>query len=187
VRLYPDDDGGCTVRVDFWCPRDSIAQRERTDRVPYQLWEQQGFLVATEGNVVDYTFIAARIHAVMAEADVIEVGVDPWNAKNFVATLQGDGVPAVEVPQSMSNLTSASKELERLILSGQLRHDGHPILRWCISNAVADVDGNGNVKPSKKRSHERIDGVSALVTALARAMVVLGSVYDSAPVMTVEI
>ena len=51
-------------------------------------------------------------------------------------------------------------------------------MRWCVSNAVADVDGNGNVKPSKKRSHERIDGVSALVTALARALLVTGSVYD---------
>jgi phage terminase large subunit-like protein len=76
----------------------------------------------------------------------------------------------VEVSQTMANLTSASKLLETLVLSGQLRHDGHPIMRWCVGNAVADTDGNGNLKPTKKRSHERIDGVSALVTALARAM-----------------
>jgi phage terminase large subunit-like protein len=93
-------------------------------------------------------------------------------------------VPAIRVPQTMANLTSASKALETLVLSGQLHHDGHPILRWCVSNAVADVDGNGNLKPSKKRSTERIDGVSALVTALARALVVTGSVYESrAPVL----
>jgi phage terminase large subunit-like protein len=88
----------------------------------------------------------------------------------------------------MANLTSASKALETLVLAGQLRHDGHPILRWCVSNAVADVDGNGNLKPSKKRSTERIDGVSALVTALARALVTpTGSVYDTRDPVVVEL
>jgi phage terminase large subunit-like protein len=87
----------------------------------------------------------------------------------------------------MANLTS-SKALEVLVLSGKLRHDGHPILRWCVSNAVADVDGNGNLKPSKKRSTERIDGVSALVTALARALVTAtGSVYDQRDPVLVEL
>src|SRR5438093_12507005 len=122
----------------------------------------------------------------MAELDVVEVAVDPWNAKGFIAQLQQDGVPAVEVAQTMANLTSASKELEKLILGRQLHHDGHPVLRWNVSNAVADVDGNGNVKPSKKRSHERIDGVSALVTALARAVVHQGpSVYETRPPLEV--
>jgi phage terminase large subunit-like protein len=69
----------------------------------------------------------------------------------------------------MSNLSGPSKELERLVLAGQLRHGAHPVLRWCVQNAVVDADANGNVKPSKKRSRERIDGVSALVTALALA------------------
>jgi phage terminase large subunit-like protein len=119
---------------------------------------------------------------------VAEIAVDPWNARGLVAKLQQDGLPAVEVPQTMANLTSASKELEKLVLSGTIRHDGHPVLRWCVSNAVADGDGNGNIKPSKKRSHERIDGVSALVTALARALVArTGSVYDTRPPMVVEL
>ena len=87
----------------------------------------------------------------------------------------------------MANLTSASKELEKLVLGRALRHDANPVMRWCVSNAVADVDGNGNVKPSKKRSHDRIDGVSALVTALARALLVTGSVYDERPPLLVTL
>jgi phage terminase large subunit-like protein len=102
------------------------------------------------------------------------------------ARLVTDGVPAVEVAQTLGNLTTASKAFERLILSRQLRHDGHPVLRWCVGNAVADVDGNGNLKPSKNRSGEKIDGVSALVTALARALVTqTGSVYDQRGVVTI--
>ena len=185
--LLPTDDG-YDVRAEFWCPADFIAERSRADRVPYELWVKQGYLTATQGNVVDYSAIEARIHALMAELDVVELAVDPWNARGLVAKLQQDGVPAVEVAQTMANLTSASKELEKLVLSRRLHHDGHPVLRWNISNAVADVDGNGNVKPSKKRSHERIDGVSALVTALARALVHAGpSVYETRAPMLVDI
>ncbi len=186
--LLPDEDGTYELWVEFWAPQDNLDLRERRDRVPYRLWAQQGHLTATPGNIVDETAVEARIHALMAELDVAEVGVDPWNAKKLVARLQQDGVPAFEVPQTMANLTSASKALEMLILSRRLRHDGNPVMRWCVSNAVADVDGNGNLKPSKKRSHERIDGVSALVTALARAVVHQGpSIYDTQPPMLVDL
>jgi phage terminase large subunit-like protein len=155
--------------------------------VPYELWARQAHLTATPGNTVDYSFIEARLHALMAEYDVQEIACDPWNARGFVAKLQADGLPIFEVSQTMANLTASSKELEKLILSRRLRHDGNPVMRWCIANVVADVDGNGNIKPSKKRSHERIDGVSALVTALARAMVVQPSVYDERPPLEVAL
>lgn len=118
----------------------------------------------------------------MQELDVVEVAVDPWNARGPISKLQQGGVPAFEVAQSMANLTSASKELEKLVLSGRLRHDGYPVLRWCVVNTVTEVDRNGALKPSKdpKRSHGRIDGVSALVTALARALVHAGpSVHET--------
>jgi phage terminase large subunit-like protein len=180
VILVPDADGSYDVRAEFWCPADTLAARSRQDRVPYELWAQQGYLTATPGNSVDYSAIEARLHVLMAQYDVAEVAVDPWNARGLTAKLQQDGVPAVEVAQTMANLTSASKALEQMVLSRQIRHDGHPVLRWNVSNVVADVDGNGNLKPSKKRSHERIDGVSAMVTGLSRALVgqQAGSIYD---------
>jgi phage terminase large subunit-like protein len=186
--VLPSEDGTYDVKVEFWAPEDNLDLRERRDRVPYRLWASQGYLRPTPGNVVDYSAVEARLHALMAELDVAEVGVDPWNARGLVARLQADGVPAFEVPQTMANLTSASKELEKLVLSGKIRQDGNPVMRWCISNTVADVDGNGNLKPSKKRSPDRIDGVSALVTALARALpATTGSVYDERPPLLVDL
>jgi phage terminase large subunit-like protein len=172
VIVCPDEDGGYDVRAEFYCPKDTLQRRGRQDHVPYPLWAEQGVLKTTPGNTVDDTFIEARIHELMGEYDVTEVALDPWNARGMGARLVRDlgAARVVEVSQTMANLTSASKLLETLVLSGQLRHDGHPIMRWCVGNAVADTDGNGNLKPMKKRSHERIDGVSALVTALARAM-----------------
>jgi phage terminase large subunit-like protein len=186
VVLVPDEDG-YTVKAEFFAPADNMAARSRNDRVPYELWATQGHLTATPGNIVDYSFIEARLHALMAEYDVQEIGCDPWNAKGLIAKLQADGLPIYEAPQTMANLTSASKELEKLILSKRIHHDGNPVMRWCVSNAVAMVDGNGNIKPDKRRSHERIDGVSALVTALSRALVVQGSVYHSRPPLLVEL
>jgi len=185
VAIFPDDAGGYDVLADFWIPEAHIAQRVRRDRVPYDVWVEQGFIVATPGNVIDYGVIERRLHDLVEVDgfDVIEVAVDPWNARGLIAKLQGDGMPAVEVGQTMANLSGASKELERLVLSGRLRHAANPVLRWHVSNAVVDTDANGNLRPSKKRSTERIDGVAALVTALARASIV----REEAPVPMITV
>jgi phage terminase large subunit-like protein len=178
--LVPDGEGAYDVTVDFWCPGDSITQRSQQDRVPYAQWADEGWLTATPGNVVDYTYIEARLHALMARYQVEAIAVDPWNARGMIAKWFQDGMPIIEMGQTMAHLSSASKALERLVLSRQLRHDGNPLLRWCVGNAVADLDGNSNIKPSKRKSTERIDGVSAIVTGLARAIVgPVGSVYDT--------
>ena len=174
ILLFPPDAAGIVeILCEFWAPGDYLELRQRRDRVPYVTWAQEGYLHVTPGNTVDYGAIEKRLHELVTVDgyDVLEVAVDPWNAKSLLVKLQGDGVPAVEVGQTMANLSGASKELERLILSGQLRHTGHPILRWNVSNCVVDTDANDNRRPSKKRSAERIDGVSALVTAIARASV----------------
>jgi phage terminase large subunit-like protein len=173
VLLLPDGDGGYGIKAEFWCPGEHIGQRTHRDRVPYETWARHGYLTATPGNTIDYSFIEARIHALMTEYDVAVVAIDPWNARDFTPRLKLNMVPVIEIPQTMANLTTASKALEVLILERRLHHDGHPIMRWCVSNAVADIDGNDNRKPSKhpKRSYGRIDGVSALVTALAQAVV----------------
>lgn len=180
VRIFPNADGSVDVRADFWCPAEQIAIRSQRDRVDYQTWVDQGFLIATPGPVVDYAAIDATIRAYMAAYDVAAVAVDPWNAQGFIQHLIEDTIPAVKVEQTMRTLTSATKKVEQLVLDGKLRHDGHPVLRWCVRNAIPDIDGNGNVKPSKKRSRERIDGVSALVTGMALAILDEGpSVYET--------
>jgi phage terminase large subunit-like protein len=177
--VYPGDDGTVALRVECWVPEDTIPERERTDRVPYQTWVDQGWLRATPGNTCDYAFIEQRIYALMAELDVQAIAADPWNGKDLITRLQANGVPIFPVQQTMGNLSAAAKALETLILSGRLRHDGNPVVRWAVSNCVADVDANGNVRPSKKRSREKIDPLSATVTALSQWLIAPGSPYDT--------
>ena len=74
------------------------------------------------------------------------------------------------IGQGFSSLSAPARELEKLVVAQALRHGGHPVLRWCAANCVVEQDAAGNLKPPKRKSTERIDGIVALVMALARAM-----------------
>jgi phage terminase large subunit-like protein len=115
---------------------------------------------------------------------VESIAVDPWAAARLLPRLQADGLPALAVPQTMGRLSAPTKLLETLVLQGKLRHGGDPVLTWCAANVVVETDHNENRKASKKKSTDRIDGVSAMVNALAVALGATPSVYESrAPVL----
>jgi phage terminase large subunit-like protein len=166
VGVFPDDDG-FDVLAEFFVPKDSIKERVTRDRVPYDQWSRDGFLTATPGNVVDYEYIRQSLKDWSAEFDVRELAYDPWNATDLVTRLsEQDGFTCVPMRQGFSSLSAPTKALEKAILSRTLRHDGHPVLRWCVSNVSVETDATGNLKISKKVSTERIDGVAALVMAI---------------------
>jgi len=154
----------------FFVPKERIATRVRTDRVPYDKWAQIGALVPTEGNVVDYDFVKEQV---LRDAEMFRIekfGFDPFNALQLMIQLQGEGLPVEKVRQGFLTLSGPSKELERLLLDEAFVHGGHPILEWCAGNVAIEMDAAGNIKPSKSKSTERIDGIAALVTALALAI-----------------
>ena len=124
-----------------------------------------------DGNVVDDGVIEARIRSLGGLYLVETVAVDPWNATQMIARLQADGLPCIPVQQTIGNLSSATKTLESLVLQGKLRHGGHPILKWCASNAVVQIDANENLRASKDKSPDRIDGISGIITGLSVALV----------------
>lgn len=170
AATFPDDEGpGFDVLTEFWVPKENILERVTRDRVPYDQWVRDGFLTATPGNRVDYEHVRATLNAWALEFDVREIAFDPWNATDLVTRLQEqDGFVCVPIRQGFRSLSAPTKALEVAILSKMLRHDGHPILRWCIGNAVAEQDATGNIKLSKRVSTERIDGAAALVNAVDR-------------------
>jgi phage terminase large subunit-like protein len=154
----------------FYVPQAKIAERSRRDRVPYDQWAKSGALQVTDGNVVDYGFVKEDLRR---DAEVFrfrQVGFDPWNAMQVMLDMQGEGMPVEQVRQGYLTLSGPSKELERQVLDGDLAHGGHPVLRWCVGNVAIETDPAGNIKPSKAKSTERIDGVAALVTGLALAI-----------------
>ncbi|WP_167553426.1 terminase large subunit [Paracoccus yeei] len=154
----------------FWVPEEDILRRARRDRVPYDVWRDQGFLVATPGNATDFAFIEAEIIALAGRFDLRELAYDRTFAGEIVQHLQDEGLNLVQFGQGFLSMAAPTAELERLAVSRLLWHGGHPVLRWNASNVAVRHDPAGNIKPDKERSSERIDGVVALCNALGRAM-----------------
>lgn len=169
VRVYPRDDGTFDVVPRFYVPAENAARRERKDRVPYPLWIKQGWIRATPGNVIDYDFIKTDLLALAKVSDLREIAYDPWAATQIALQLEADGATCVPFRQGFASMSEPSKTFEKAILGGKIRHGKNPVLRWMISNVAIEVDPAGNIKPSKKKSTERIDGVVACIMALGRA------------------
>lgn len=167
AAVFPDGDEDFDVLCQFFVPADNIQARANRDRVPYPQWVRDGFLTATAGNVVDYEAIRQVIKDWAAEFTIRTIAYDPWNATDLVTRLQEqDGFTCVAMRQGFASLSAPTKALEKAILGKQLRHDGHPVLRWNMSNVSVETDPAGNLKLSKKVSTERIDGAAALVMAV---------------------
>jgi phage terminase large subunit-like protein len=165
----------------FWVPEATIARRSKQDRVPYDAWQRDGWLIATPGDVVDYDFIRADVGRLAARFGIQEIGFDPWNATQIATQLSGDGLQMVEVRQGYKTLSEPCKEFEKLITAGRVRHGGHPILRWMVSNVSLRRDPNDNIAPDKSSSGDRIDGVVAAIMALSR-QIVHPAPTDEAPI-----
>lgn len=170
VLLFPEPKGGYQALPFFWVPREGARQRERRDRVPYLDWIGRGLIKATEGDVIDYDVIRADVNALGKRYRIREVAADRWNATQIITQLAGDGFEVVAFGQGFRDMTAPTKEMLKLVAAGQLAHGGHAVLRWMASNLATETDAAGNLKPSKKKSTERVDGCVALIMALGRAM-----------------
>lgn len=167
VWVFPDDETGIhTVLPRFWLPRSAVESRAAM-RATLEQWDRDGWLTVTDGDVVDYAVIHNQIVADAQKFNVREIAHDPWNAEILRQQVDAEGITIWPIRQTISSLTGPSKELERLLGDRQIRHGGHPVLRWMADNVTVTGDTSGNIKPDRKRSTEKIDGIVALVNALA--------------------
>ncbi|PPE79534.1 terminase [Kaistia algarum] len=182
VACWEDGEGAYVVWPFFFCPADNLRGRADRDGVPYPGWAEDGFITATPGNVVDFRAVEAKIRDLCEIFDVQEIAFDPHLARNMMANLGEDGLPVVEMRQGWVTMAPAVKELERAIVGRNLRHGGHPVLRWNFANIAVETDKAGNRSFHKGKSRDRIDG--AVATAMAVARCAAGSssnsIYESA-------
>lgn len=166
----------------FWLPEETLPLRVRRDHVMYDVWEKQGHIKTTQGNVVHYGFIEKFIVELGKMYNIREIAYDRWNATMMVQNLEDDGFTMVPFGQGFRDMSPATKELMRVVLEKKLAHGGNPVLRWNLDNVFVKRDPAGNIKPDKEQSTEKIDGAVALVMALDRALkngsVQTGSVYS---------
>lgn len=154
----------------FWLPEDTLPLRVNRDHVPYDLWERQGFIQTTEGNVVHYGFIEKFIEKLGEIYNIREIAFDRWGAVQMVQNLEGMGFTVVPMGQGFASMSPPTKELMKLTLEKKLAHGGHPVLRWNMDNIFIRTDPAGNIKADKAKSTEKIDGAIACIMALDRAI-----------------
>ena len=166
----------------FWVPEETIPQRVKANSVPYDVWEHQGYLMSTEGNVIHYDFIEKFIEELGEKYHILEIAFDRWGATQMVQDLEGMGFTVVPFGQGYSSMSAPTKEFYKILMEGNMVHGGHPVLRWMAGNVVIDTDPAGNIKVTKARSKEKIDGIVAAIMALDRCIrnqvQKQGSIYD---------
>jgi phage terminase large subunit-like protein len=174
VLVFPPqgDDGIYQILCRFWIPEEAMVERSRRDRAPYDVWVRQGFIQATPGNVIDYSFILAQIDQDAQVYDVRELAFDRWGATKIQTELMELGGEdwVIQFGQGYVSMNPPMRELERLILEHKLAHGGNPVLTWMANNLVVRTDPAGNIKPDKDKSIEKIDGMVAMVMGLDRAL-----------------
>ena len=184
VLMFPprDEDEKYILLPFFWVPEETIPQRVKAASVPYDIWERQGYLLSTEGNVIHYDFIEKFINDLAEKYHIVEIAVDRWNATQMIQNLEGDGFTMVPFGQGFASMSGPTKDFYRLLMEGKIVHGGHPVLRWMAGNVVVDTDPAGNIKVTKAKSKEKIDGIVAAIMALDRCIrnqtEPQGSVYD---------
>ena len=183
VLIFPprDENEKYVLLPYFWIPEETIPRRVKANSVPYDFWEKQGYIMSTEGNVIHYDFIEKFIMYLSEKYHILEIAVDRWNATQMIQNLEGEGFTIVPFGQGFSSMSAPTKEFYRLLMEGRIIHGGNPVLRWMAGNVVIDTDPAGNIKVTKAKSKEKIDGIVAAIMALDRCIRQegqSGSVYD---------
>ena len=167
----PESEGGVWGVVPrFFIPEDRIEERVKSDGVPYDRWVKEGALIAIPGNVIDQAYVKRTLFSDAESFKCTAVAIDRFLATQLAIEVQDENLNAVLFGQGFLSMSGPSKELEKLILSRRIDHGGHPVLRWCIGNTAIESDASENIKPSKKKSTERIDGTVGTVMGIGVAL-----------------
>lgn len=189
VLMFPprDENEKYVMLPFFWIPEDTIPLRVRRASVPYDVWHQQGYLLATEGNVIHYGFIEKFIEELGKQYHILEIAFDRWGATQMVQDLEGMDFTVVPFGQGFKDMSPPTKEFYKLLMEGKIIHGGNPIMSWMAGNVVVERDPAENIKPTKAKSPEKIDGIVAAIMALDRcirnANSKLTSIYDERPML----
>jgi phage terminase large subunit-like protein len=168
----PLDDGKFVVLSHSFIPEEKLDERVKTDKMPFDQWVRQGWITATPGAVVDYTFVREYIKSIEEKYGVLvkEICYDKYNARHLMQELEADGFTTVEIPQGIRYLTEPTKNFRTKVFEKKIIHNQNPVLTWAVGNAVTRKDAQENIMLDKSKSSDRIDPLAALINAHARAM-----------------
>ena len=187
VLVFPRENGFYDILPFLWVPEDRIELRSTKDKVPYDVWVREGHMYVTPGNAVDYSFIEAKIEALFEIFNIRAIAYDRWGAEYITQRLELKGLTVVPFGQGFKSMSYPTKEFQKLVMKGKIRHGGNPVLRWMFDNIAMEMDAAENIKITKKKSTDRVDGMVALVMGLDGALRVENetSVYEEEGIFTI--
>lgn len=173
VLSEPDDNDCRYLKPFFFCPQDMIQRKSKEDRVPYDYWVQQGYIIATPGSTVDYKTVESYVRENYRELNVTRVEADRWNCESMAQNLIEDDYSISYFGQDIGNISFPTKQFEKLVYDGKILHDGNPVLTWMLAGCVVIRDPNDNIKVHKGKSNNggrRVDGIVAAIMALGGSL-----------------
>lgn len=154
----------------FWIPKDKMLEKIRKENINYDYWVREGYVKVTPGNVTDYDFVKADILKIAVDYNLKSTAYDRWNSSQTIIDLSNEGLTFNPFGQGYGSMSAPTKQFEALVLSGQLKHFGNPVLRWMLSSTLIKTDPAGNIKSDKEKSTQKIDGIVASIIALGEWM-----------------
>jgi phage terminase large subunit-like protein len=167
VLAFPKD-GKFHIVPHFWLPEDGLRDKAQSEKVPWDVWADQGYLTTISGPVIQPEVIAMAVAEVAEEYDLHLLAYDRWRISDFKRELDNIGaqIPMQPFGQGFKDMAPAVDKLEQLVAERKLCHAGHPLLNMCAAGAVVQSDPAGNRKLHKAKSYSKIDGLVALAMAL---------------------
>lgn len=168
--LFPPDDGNPMFEslLWYWVPEENAKRRSRepNNAGRYEQWAQYGYMTLVNGSRIDQNLIRLQVNQICEQFRLVNVAFDPWNAEKLRIELEADGVDMLQFNQTISYFNEPTKELLSMVAEKRLLHGGDPVLRWMASNLSVKEDASGNMRPDKKSSGDKIDGMVALIMAI---------------------
>ena len=151
--------------------------------MPYESWVQSGLIKAIPGAVVDLDEVIEDIAYYNNIYNIASIAYDRWGALHISKRIQSEvGVQMIQFGQGYASMSEPSKSLVATIVEQKLRHGNNPVLNWNAESVSVAQDAAGNikpVKPNKRSSTLRIDGIVSLIMAFSLALNdEKNSVYD---------
>lgn len=168
VLVFPESDGSVKLLPYFWLPESTIEDTRQPNRELYRVWSQDGYLELSEGNTINYKVIRDRLMSLKTMFNIRKLAYDAMYAQQLAIELYNDcSIECEEFRQTIMNFGPACAEFEKLLIDGNLLHNGNPIMGWQAGHVNVWTDRNNNKRPVKPSSNDarKIDGIVAAVMA----------------------
>ena len=177
--MFKDERERLYLKPFFWIPEESYNEKVRKENVFYADWFEKGYVRMTPGNVTDYDYIMADITQIAQQYHINSIAYDRWNSSQMVINMQNEGFEMSPFGQGYGSMSAPTKELEKMVLTQNLEHFENPVLRWMMSSVAIQRDPAGNIKPDKRKSSQKIDGVVAAIMAMGEMMTAMANQNDN--------